>query len=101
MPARLQALIQKHLSRLGGVEAVFTVKEGPVIHVWTVVTSQASEDAVYDGERKILDELTAPTVDFHLTIGADPRLRKATCVFRRSGDGAATQGRALGQRKTA
>jgi hypothetical protein len=83
MVARLEQLVQQHLASISGVEAIFAVREGSITHVWTAVDSRHAEDAVFDGEGRILDQLRRPTVDFHVTSSDAPPPSGATCLFRR------------------
>ena len=70
----LEALIKKHFADLKGVEGVYTIKEGAVVHVWTVVCSDSRsvDDAVYEREGRLLDEVGMRGLDFHIARGARP-----------------------------
>jgi hypothetical protein len=71
--ADLETLVKKHFADLKGVAEVYTVQEGAITHVWTVVCSDSKgvEDAVYEREERILDEI-GRGIDFHIAWGVGP-----------------------------
>jgi hypothetical protein len=66
----IEALIKKHFADLKGIEDIYTVQEGPVTHVWTVLCSDARsvEDAVFEREGRLLDDVGKHPLDFHTVL---------------------------------
>ncbi|RJQ36714.1 hypothetical protein C4552_02360 [Candidatus Parcubacteria bacterium] len=87
---KLAGAVRQTLGVIDGVHAVFFEREGRVTHIWTVLSAddRSVEEAVYAGERKIIDKLGSTPLDFHLVVRdgrpLDERFPRATCLYKRT-----------------